>query len=251
MNFRGLLKPASNGALWRITFLFIVAYFLVVSILSVAGLLGQKDYVQSLSAFIGWLVTLFLAVLHFRETQKENQNGRREEVKKTLEMEAFRKINESITAFSEIVTKVTTPYRTLLGTLRVYSVHNPSLMKASLQNFIQAELSQHNIMLWNGVTPFVLAIESHEIAVIKYDHLRKFIQFRVDAAHQAINKFREHIQSTDIEQLMSKNGLDRLEQECNKVEMTLFDIVMYLFDYRIELMNELLGNVFEQTVPRR
>jgi hypothetical protein len=54
-------------------------------------------------------------------------------------------------------------------------------------------------MLWNGVIPFILAIESHEVAVIEYDHLRKFIQFRVDDAQKAIERFRSFIQKIDIE----------------------------------------------------
>jgi hypothetical protein len=106
-------------------------------------------------------------------------------------------------------------------------------------------------MLWNGVIPFILAIESHEVAVIEYDHLRKFIQFRVDDAQKAIERFRSFIQKIDIEHLKSGSGMDSFEKECKNVERLLFDIAMYLFDYRIELMNDLLGNVFEKRVPRR
>lgn len=64
-------------------------------------------------------------------------------------------------------------------------------------------------MQWDGVTPFVLSIESHEVVVIKYDHLRRFIQFRVDDAHEAINNFRDYIQQVNIDELLSASGLDR------------------------------------------
>jgi len=104
-------------------------------------------------------------------------------------------------------------------------------------------------MLWNRVIPFILAIESHEVAVIEYDHLRKFIQVRVDDAQKAIERFRSFIQKIDIEHLKSGSGMDSFEKECKNVERLLFDIAMYLFDYRIELMNDLLGNVFEKRVP--
>jgi hypothetical protein len=63
----------------------------------------------------------------------------------------------------------------------------------------QIVIAEHNIMLWNGVILFILAIESHEVAVIEYDHLRKFIQFRVDDAQKAIERFRSFIQKIDIE----------------------------------------------------
>ena len=154
-------------------------------------------------------------------------------------------------ASHQVITKVTTPYRTVPALLRVYATHNQALALSTLQNFLNVELPQQNITLWTGSTPFILAIESHEIAVIRYDHLRKFIQFTMDDCHEAINKFREYIQSTRVEVLLSEEGMKNLETECKKVEDTLLRVTMYLFDYRIELMNELLGNVFEERVPRR
>jgi len=135
--------------------------------------------------------------------------------------------------------------------LRIYATYNQALALSTLNNFLNVELPQQNITLWNGLTPFILAIESHEIAVIRYDHLRKFIQFTVDDCHDAVNKFRTYIYSSRAELLLSEAGLQGLESECKKVEEILFDVTMYLFDYRIELMNQLLGEVFDEQVPRR
>jgi hypothetical protein len=246
------LRPASSNALWRITFCFIALYFVIISFLVLSGILEQKDYVQSLSAFIGWIVTLFLAVLHFRESEKENQNGRREEVKKKFGNRGFSEDQRIDYSIFRGCYEVSTPYRTLLAPFRVYiSLNQPQAAKETVAKFIYTVLSQHNIMLWDGVTPFVLSIESHEVVVIKYDHLRRFIQFRVDDAHEAINKFRDYIQQVNIDELLSASGLDRLEKECEKIQVILLNVTMYLFDYRIELMNELLGDVFDKKVPRR
>jgi hypothetical protein len=63
----------------------------------------------------------------------ENENTRREEVKKRLQIEAFQKINESITLFSEIVTKVTTPYRTILVNVNLWKVYNPSFIVSEVE----------------------------------------------------------------------------------------------------------------------
>jgi hypothetical protein len=50
---------------------------------------------------------------------------------------------------------------------------------------------------------------------------------------------------------LSKEGLEDFKRECKSVEEVLFNVTMYLFDYRIELMNCLLGDIFETQVPRR
>jgi hypothetical protein len=230
-------------------FLIFLLYCTTVFLLAKLGVIEIKEILESATIFVGWLVTLVLAVIHLGATQKENEKGRREEIKRSLEVDAFRKINEALSNFSNVVTTVTTPYRTIPGSLRFSLAHNIPL--TSLTNFFNVELPQQNIALWNGLTPFILAIESNEIAVIKYDHLRKYIQFAVDDAHDAINRFRDYIYSTPRETLLTSDGLNDLEKECRKVESKLFDVTMYLFDYRIELMNELLGDVFKERVPRR
>ena len=252
MNIKRFLELGTKEqSLYVTIFLIFLVYCVIILFLARQKLLDQKDLTQIVTIFVGWIITLLLAVIHLRATQKDNQKGRRDEVKKSLEIDAFRKVNDALTAFSEVVTKVTTPYRTLPGLLRVCIVHNSTLAESTLRNFLNVELPQQNISLWNGVTPFILAVEANEIAIIKYDHLRKFIQFRVDDAHEAINSFREYIQSTRIDVIFSEEGLNTLEKACKKVEESLFDITMYLFDYRVELMNQLLGDIFEKLVPRR
>jgi len=252
MNIGRFLKPpATELSLYGAIFLIFVSYCILVFLLAKVELINHNDLIQIVTIFVGWIIALLLAVIHLRTTQRDNQKGRRDEVKRSLEIDAFRKVNEALTTFSEVITKATTPYRLLPGSLRVYTAHNRTLAISTLQRFINVELPQQNIALWNGLIPFLLAIESNEIAIIKYDHLRKFIQFTVDDAHEAINNFQQYIQSTRIEVLLSEEGLENLEKECKRVEEILFNVTMYLFDYRIELMNQLLGDIFEEQVPRR
>jgi hypothetical protein len=59
------------------------------------------------------------------------------------------------------------------------------------------------------------------------------------------------IEKLGTAQITSEEGWANFEKERKAVERALFDVTMYSFDYRIELMNELLGDVFEKTVPRR
>jgi hypothetical protein len=243
-----LKAPAGRKVLYVTTVSVIVVYLVGISFLAKLGLLEHKDFIQNLAIFVGWIVTLLLAIIHIRETQKDNQLGRREEVKRSLEKDAFRNVNEALTKFSEVISTITTPYRTVPVQLQFY---RRELAISVLQDFLNVKLPQQSISLWNGLTPFILAIESNEIAIIKYDHLRKFIQFRVDDAQEAIRKFQQYVQSTAVEVLLSKEGLEDFKRECKSVEEALVNVTMYLFDYRIELMNCLLGDIFETQVPRR
>jgi hypothetical protein len=75
----------------------------------------------------------YMEITHTPDSYSENENTRREEVKKRLQIEAFQKINESITLFSEIVTKVTTPYRTILVNVNLWKVYNPSFIVSEVE----------------------------------------------------------------------------------------------------------------------
>jgi len=234
---------AQFPTLYGVTLVIIIAYLGGVVLLT-----NPDKVIENISNSIGWLVALVLAVLHIRATQRDSQIGRREEVKRSLEVEAFRNVTEAVTQFSSTITDITTPYRTLPIALEYYP---RDLAISTFNEFRNVKLPQQNISLSNGVSVFVVTIESIEIAIIQFDHLRKFIQFRVDDAQEAISKFQEYARSLDVETLFSKEGLHRLKEECEVVEQALLKITMYLFDYRIELMNCLLADVFEQRVPHR
>lgn len=116
---------------------------------------------------------------------------------------------------------------------------------------IQSEIEQQRIGLLGGLTDFLLAIEANEIAVIQFDHLRKYIQFEIDDVKELIMEFSVYLISIRREMLLTEPGYLNFEKRCKKIGEELNNICSYLYDYRIELMNSMLGEMFDSQVPIR
>jgi len=97
---------------------------------------------------------------------------------------------------------------------------------------------------------FVIAIEANEIAVIEFDCLRKYIQRKTNDVSEVIRVSRDVLNDVTLNPL--KLSLDNgWIKQCDDINEKLMDIIGYLFDYRIELMNSFLSDIFENEVPRR
>jgi len=236
---------------WTILLLIIFIILVIIGLkkLKDSQTLSPKDFISNIILIIGWLIALLMGLLHLEKTRKDNQNLKREEIKKSIERETFREINRATTQLSGIIINITTKYGMLLSRLN-WHIQNPMLFSFNKET-IGTELNTVNINLLDGLTKFLLAIESNEIAVIKFDHLRKYIQFRVDDAYNLLNDFYKYFVNLDKKELITKEGQEKLKQKCDEIDDKLHDIQAYLYDYRIELMNYFLGEIFHAKIPIR
>ena len=53
------------------------------------------------------------------------------------------------------------------------------------------------------------------------------------------------------EELLVKKNFLKFKEYCNEISEDLWNIESWLHDYRIELMNSMLGDIFELKVPTR
>ena len=113
------------------------------------------------------------------------------------------------------------------------------------------ELRKKHENLIQGVMIFTLAIESNEIAVTQFDHLRKYIQFQINEVSDKIDNFEKYFNKTEKGKLVSEEGYSEFKENCDEIIEKFGNIQSYLFDYRIELMNSLLGDIFDTKVPMR
>ncbi|GAH05760.1 unnamed protein product, partial [marine sediment metagenome] len=51
--------------------------------------------------------------------------------------------------------------------------------------------------------------------------------------------------------LLTKENFLQLKKYCKEIDEDLFNISSWLHDYRIELMNSMLGDIFESKIPIR
>ena len=232
-----------------LTIIIILLYGLFIGVLWAFNLLVIKDLVSNISIFVGWIVALLLAGIHLYKTRKDSKALKKEEIKTSLKIDAFREINKAISTFSEIIGNIYIFYLKKPGDLKLH-LQNPTVFGFHKEK-TDLEIGQHIVELYNGLATFLLAIESNGIAVIQFDHLRKYIQFKVDDAKESIETFRENFNDMETKKLFSNDGYIEFHDKCNKLFNELTNIQMYLFDYRIELMNALLGKIFDSSVPVR
>lgn len=226
-------KIFSNILVMSLSFL----YLLFIFVLYILNILSLKDFINYSVIFIGWLVALSLVWIQLRER-----------VKKSLEIDAFKEINKTIANFYGILSKILVSYLGMPNDLKLH-MKSPDTFKFNLKD-INLNIDKNKIELLKGITDFVYAIEANEITVLKFDHLRKYIQFKVDDIVKLIRDFQNFLVNTNISGLKT-NKNQQFKKWCKRIYNELVDIAAYLFDYRIELMNYFLGDIFHTKVPHR
>lgn len=213
------------------------------------GDLSMEGFVNNVSVFLGWIVALFIAWIHLQKTRRDNRNEKIYELTKTLKIDAFREINRALRDFSQKLTHISTWYGFLPGKLKLH-IENQDIFKFNRTDK-DVESIAHTAELHGGSAEFILAIESNEIAVIEFDHLRKFIQQQVENLNNLLRTFEEYFRKVDETTLKTIDGYNNLKEQCDGVREQIINVQCYLHDYRIELMNVILGDVFPSKVPRR
>jgi len=199
---------------------------------------------------VGWLIALLIAINYLQKNRRDNQIAKKKEFKKSLEIDAFREINRSVTTFSHKISDISAFFRTLYSINLFLYKSNPTIDKFNKMEII-LELRKKHENLIQGVMIFILAIESNEIAVIQFDHLRKYIQFQINDVNDKIDNFEKYFNKTEKGKLVSEEGYSEFKENCDEIIEKFDNIQSYLFDYRIELMNSLLSDTFDTKVPMR
>lgn len=198
---------------------------------------------------VGWLIALLIAINYLQKNRRDNQIAKKEEFKKSLEIDAFREINKYIYNFSHLLGSISVYYIGIKNKLYSHG-KNPEIFKFDKIE-IDFQINQQVVNILKGISDFSLIIESNEIAVIQFDHFKKYIQFRVEDIKDFILDFQRYLFKKTIEDLLTKEGIFEFNKKCEKISDDLFAIQCYLFDYRIELMNSLLGDIFDAQIPVR
>ncbi len=192
---------------------------------------------------------MLTAAIYLSKTRKDNRKLKKEEIRRSLEIDAFREINKAVTNFGSVLIGVSSKY--------LWWPHELKMRKEKprYHKFDKAKIDSETLQQWiditKGLTDFLLAIEANEITVIQFDHLRKYIQFKIDDVRELIMKLSGYLMSTEREILLTEPGYLDFKRRCKKIEEKLREVGSYLFDYRIELMNSMLGEIFDSQVPIR
>jgi len=224
----------------------VLAYAVVVTLFIAAraiGLISTSDLVTGVSVVLAVLPGLYLAAVQIRETQAENDRLRTAELRRELEVEAFKSVTSAIVKLTQSLSSLGSIYGIAFVTLRGPTPSDATLR--DLQNHMPRVIALHR-----AKADFVFAVEAYEIARLPYHHLRIFIQHRLDDLIASITAFGRSI-SFDLEQSKTTQELQRTMDSATAVSADFLALILYLHDYRIELTNGLLGDLFDRVVPRR
>lgn len=243
------LKWLKERFVYLVTLILILAYPVGLYILKNKGKIDGDTLAVGVTSFVGWIVALLIAWIHLRKNRLDNFILNKQETKKRLEIEAFRELNKAVSNFSSTLGSISVPYWTWPSKLKLHR-ENPQIFGFDIRE-IDVKISNQIIKMGYAEVDFVITIEAHEIVVLQYDYLRKFIQLRIEDIKEAIDGFRSYISKINIEYLIENEGYSDFEKRCNEMNDQFVEIQMYLHDYRIMLMNYFLGEVFESIVPER
>jgi len=198
---------------------------------------------------VGWLIALLIAINYLQKNRRDNQIAKKEEFKKSLEIDAFREITKEIYNFSNLLSSISAYYMNLKSQLHLYNKY-PNIQKFNKIE-IDFQIGQQVVDILKGISDLNLIIESNEIALIQFNHLKKYIQFQTEDVKELIIDFQKYFFKETIKDLLTKKGNPEFTKKCDEISDNLFTVQCYLFDYRIELMNSLFGDIFDTKVPLR
>lgn len=234
---------------YAFTAICILTYALVLYVLKATDTLKPDSFVNSITSFVGWLIALSIAWIHLRKNRLDNIALNKAETKKRLEIEAFKELNKAITDLSHIFGSVSVKYWTWPSKLKLH-IENPSIFIFN-RSEIDLDFSEQLIKLGHAEVDFVTAIEGNEIVIIQFDHFRKFLQLEIEDIKDAVECFRSYFSKVDENYLITSEGYLDFERRCEEMNEQFVQFYTYLYDYRIILMNCLLGQVFETKMPER
>ena len=136
---------------------------------------------------VGWLIALLIALNYLQKNRRDNQIAKKEEFKKSLEIDAFREINKEIYNFSHLIGNISVYYIDLKNKLFMHEKY-PEIQKFNKVE-IDFQIGQQIVNILKGISDVSLIIESNEIAVIQFDHLKKYIQFKTEDVKELIIDF--------------------------------------------------------------
>jgi len=198
---------------------------------------------------VGWLIALLMAINYLQKNRRDNQIAKKEEFKKSLEIDAFRETNKEIFNFSHLIGNISVYYIALKSKLFMHEKY-PEIQKFNKVE-IDFQIGQQVVDILKGISDLSLIIESNETAVIQFDHLKKYIQFQTEDVKELVIDFQKYFFKETIKDLLTKKGNSEFTKKCDEISDNLFTVQCYLFDYRIELMNSLFGDIFDTKVPLR
>jgi len=226
-----------------ILFLAVLTYFLFVK-----KLIPEEFFFMSIVALLGWLFVFLTGLIHTRQNRDDNLIIQNNEIKKRLEIEAFKEVNKTIEDINLALSEIGAYYGYEL--IKALSVNESTLFLDKLQKtYIQLnkQMEDRLLMLW---IKYQLKIRAHEIVLIRFNDLKKKLDFKFKKSVLLASEFVNYTQGLKIKNTLSNNEFLEIKNKCEKIDKSFSSLGKGLTDYGLELQNEMLGEIFNSKVPK-
>jgi len=231
-----------------ITFLIILlfpigAYFLLVK----KELITEEAFYSNLLGFAGWIIALLIAWIHIRKNREDNIIIQNNEIRKRLEIEAFKEVNKMIEKVNLALSEIGAYYGYEL--IKELSSNEDTLFLSKLQSYAQfnKQMEDRLLMLW---IKYKLKIRSHEIVLFRFNDLKNKIDLKFKESVLHASEFGNYIQTIKTKNSLTSNELLEIKNKCIKIDKSFSSLGKGLTDYGLELQNKMLGEIFNSKIPK-
>lgn len=210
--------------------------------------IDESTLVSGLALLVGWLLTLLIAWLHLQKSLEDNREAARLENQRQLKRVAVSEVLEATHHYSIKVGSIATYVGNLVNRLKCYP---PQLMQNEAKKAAIQDLPLAPSDLLEAHSNWGAVIEANQLTLLDLDHYRLHIQ------HEALDRFNDllNLSSVGYTALLAlpqeTEALTDFAEKAKEVSLRVTYLQAYLYDYRIILLNTMLGDVFDSRVPCR
>jgi uncharacterized membrane-anchored protein YhcB (DUF1043 family) len=244
------LKNQKGGITEVVLFTVILILVLAVLVycLLIKELIPDEFFYMSIVALLGWSFALLTGLIHTRQNREDNLIIQNNEIKKRLEIEAFKEVNKTIEEINIALSEIGSYYGYEL--IKALSFNESTFFLDKLQktyNQLNKQMRDKLLVLW---VKFQLKIRAHEIILIRFNDLKKKLDFKFKKSVLLTSEFVKYTQRLKTKDSLSKDEFLEIKNECEKIDKSFSVLGKGLTDYGLELQNEMLGEIFNSKISR-
>jgi len=209
---------------------------------------------QSVLIILGWVVAFVIMTRQVKKSYKFNLDAQKNLFKQEIRYEGYKSIIESATTFGAMLTDFfgfLSGIRTKLKTIDEFEKHGFEPFK---WDTIPGELLDVNEKGSKAFLELVFTYENHEILLLEFKKILDEIKktYFEEVNEEVNNLYSMWLTSCSLlTSIPLQEHRKDLEEKIDFIITKIFTIQIYLYDLRIELQNEIFGDIFNRKLPKR
>ena len=244
-------KGGTTGVvLFTITSIFTLAVFTY--ILFVKKLIPEDFFFGSIVVYLGWLFVFLTGLFNRKQNREDNSRIQNNEIRKRLEIEAFKEVNKAIEKTATILAEKESCYYHMYTQMNEAPLDNTKSINLLLSGLevIYNKMGQQTVGLPELWKIFNLRIKAHEIVLTEFEESFNVLKAKFKGSISLTRKFKKLFLDFKKSDNLTKNDLFTLKEKCKTIKGSLSGLGLCLKNYRVEIMNKMLGSIFNRKIQK-